>query len=161
MGKIMRNGKKYSGASSSMAENIIYDNTESGLEANDVQGAIDELSSNVDEQNKKFDDNYKLLWTNPKPSNDFNPSTIPLDLSTFKGVIVEYAYESGQSSYLTSFVLKGKRVTTLGVLPTVKIVTYRTCEANDTGVSFENCYALSDASVINGRIIPISIYGIK
>ena len=54
MGKIMRNGKKYSGASSSMAENIIYDNTESGLEANDVQGAIDELSSNVDEQNKKL-----------------------------------------------------------------------------------------------------------
>ena len=57
MGKIMRKGKKYSGASSSMAENIIYDNTESGLEANDVQGAIDELSSNVDEQNKNLSKN--------------------------------------------------------------------------------------------------------
>ena len=62
MGKIMRNGKKYSGASSSMAENIIYDNTESGLEANDVQGAVDELNtsinelnSNIDEQNDKFE----------------------------------------------------------------------------------------------------------
>lgn len=45
---IIKNGKYYASAGSNVAENIIYDNTESGLEANDVQGAINELNSNLD-----------------------------------------------------------------------------------------------------------------
>lgn len=76
MGIIMRNGKKYSGASSSMAENIVYDNTESGLEANDVQGAIDELSSNVDEQNKNLNNGIRFVdYANPFKTFNTNGET--------------------------------------------------------------------------------------
>lgn len=43
MAKIMYKGKEYSGVPSS-AENIAYDNTESGLSATNVQSAIDEAN---------------------------------------------------------------------------------------------------------------------
>ena len=55
MSKIMRNGKKYGGTASSMAKDIIYDGTESGLESTDAQGAIDELQEQVSELNSKLD----------------------------------------------------------------------------------------------------------
>lgn len=45
MGKIVRNGVTYGGSSTS-AENVAYDNTDSGLEAVVVQDAIDELKAN-------------------------------------------------------------------------------------------------------------------
>lgn len=44
MGRIIRNGINYSSAGSNYAENIKYNNTTSGLEASDVQSALDELA---------------------------------------------------------------------------------------------------------------------
>lgn len=46
MGKIIRNGIEYCGTSDT-ADNIIYDNKDSGLESTTTQGAIDELSEKV------------------------------------------------------------------------------------------------------------------
>lgn len=46
MGKIIRNGIEYCGTSDT-ADNIIYDNTDSGLAATNTQTAIDELSEKV------------------------------------------------------------------------------------------------------------------
>ena len=43
MGKIIRNGIEFCGTSDT-ADNIIYDNKDSGLKATTVQGAIDELN---------------------------------------------------------------------------------------------------------------------
>ena len=54
MGKIMRNGNKYSCASPNNAQSVVYDNTTSGLEAENTKEAIDELSSKIDEQNENF-----------------------------------------------------------------------------------------------------------
>ena len=59
MGKIMRNGKKYSCASPNNAQSVVYDNTTSGLEAKNTKEAIDELSSKIDEQNEKLPVVYK------------------------------------------------------------------------------------------------------
>ena len=46
MGKIIRNGIEYCGTSDT-EDNIIYDNTDSGLAATNTQTAIDELTSKV------------------------------------------------------------------------------------------------------------------
>ena len=46
MGKIIRNGIEYCGTSDT-ADNIIYDNTDSGLAATNTQTAIDELTNKV------------------------------------------------------------------------------------------------------------------
>lgn len=54
MGKIMRNGNKYSCASPNNAQSVVYDNTTSGLEAENTKEAIDELSSKIDEQNENL-----------------------------------------------------------------------------------------------------------
>lgn len=48
MTMIIKGGKRYC-SSSNLAEDIIYDNENSGLEATDIQGAIDELNSKLGE----------------------------------------------------------------------------------------------------------------
>ena len=50
MGKIMYKGKSYSGSgtsSSNKSEDIVYNNTNSGLDSTNVQSAIDELNTKL------------------------------------------------------------------------------------------------------------------
>ena len=47
MGKIMKDGIQYGVGGIQKAEGITYDNTDSGMTATNVQGAIDELNSNL------------------------------------------------------------------------------------------------------------------
>ena len=53
MGKIIRNGIEFCGTSDT-ADNIIYDNTSSGLEATTVQEAVDEIHSQVNDSLSGF-----------------------------------------------------------------------------------------------------------
>ena len=46
MPMIIKNGKRYC-STGGEAENVVYNNTESGLEATNMQDAIDELNSNL------------------------------------------------------------------------------------------------------------------
>lgn len=48
MGMIIRNGIVYAGGENASAETTSYDNTESGLSADNVQGAIDELLRRIE-----------------------------------------------------------------------------------------------------------------
>lgn len=47
MGKIMKNGIQYGVGGIQKAEGITYDNTDSGMTATEVQGAIDELNTGL------------------------------------------------------------------------------------------------------------------
>lgn len=47
MGKIMLNGKQYGVGGIERAEDISYDNTQSGMSATNVQGALDEIKSGL------------------------------------------------------------------------------------------------------------------
>jgi len=47
MGKIMKDGIQYGVGGIQKAEGITYDNTDSGMVATDVQGAIDELNNGL------------------------------------------------------------------------------------------------------------------
>ena len=48
MGKIIKNGIEYAGATASDASKIAYDNTSSKLNATTTQGAIDEIDAKID-----------------------------------------------------------------------------------------------------------------
>lgn len=47
MGIIMKDGRQYGVGGITPAENVTYDNTESGMTATDVQGALDELKNGL------------------------------------------------------------------------------------------------------------------
>ena len=60
MGKIIRNGIPYSGSSNS-ARSINYDNTNSGLEAQTAQAAVDELNKKIQDIDVSGASNIKYL----------------------------------------------------------------------------------------------------
>lgn len=47
MGIIMKDGRQYGVGGITPAENVTYDNTQSGMSATDVQGAVDELKNGL------------------------------------------------------------------------------------------------------------------
>jgi hypothetical protein len=69
MGKIMRNGNKYSSASPNNAQSVVYDNTDSGLEAENTKEAIDELNKNLIYTSSK---EYSITITNTNTSNELS-----------------------------------------------------------------------------------------
>lgn len=52
MGAIAYRGKIYGGGGASSADKVSYDNSRSGLEATDSQGAIDEVNAKADSLKK-------------------------------------------------------------------------------------------------------------
>ena len=82
MGKIIRNGIEFCGTSDT-ADNIIYDNSESGLEATTTQAAIDKLNDSLtNEDNETFNfgvkDGVRGFYTDPSRADD---SFIPFSSS--------------------------------------------------------------------------------
>ena len=69
MGKIMRNGNKYSCASPNNAQSVVYDNTDSGLEAENTKEAIDELNKNLIYTSSK---EYSITITNTNTANELS-----------------------------------------------------------------------------------------
>ena len=59
MGRIIKNGVPY-GGSGNKAQNISYDNSGSGLNAGNVQAAVDELTNVVDESIQEALGGYKI-----------------------------------------------------------------------------------------------------
>lgn len=97
MSKIMRNGKKYGGTASSMAKDIIYDGTESGINAINVQGAIDEVNTKVDEQSKKIEScNFDILLSH-KSAGTYTIS----DITKYRYLLLCGAY-SNQKEFINS-----------------------------------------------------------
>jgi len=65
MGKIMKDGIQYGVGGIQKAEGITYDNTDSGMTATNVQGALDELNTGV----TNLEDNPVILWKSSTRSN--------------------------------------------------------------------------------------------
>ena len=65
MGKIMKDGIQYGVGGIQKAEGITYDNTDSGMTATNVQGALDELNTGV----ANLEDNPVILWKSSTRSN--------------------------------------------------------------------------------------------
>ena len=76
------------------AENLFYDGSQTGL-GNNVQDAIDELNSNIDEQNKKLRDiiiiknrNYNITPTTEKSVIEFEYDLTDLIPSGYKSIFL-------------------------------------------------------------------------
>ena len=69
------------------ADLISYDNTNSGLGSTNVQGAIDELNSNLETLIKGDDEYVELAFTNSTNTSN----QVEADLTKYKGVIIAVA----------------------------------------------------------------------
>lgn len=137
--------------------NKIIDNLET-IKANTQSGyiagalAVKELSSNL---------GAKLLWTNPNPGSKFSGQTIPLDLTNYDGVIIEFNVANSVNSLLTRAYIKksdGSQYLSVGGLYNQSNAKSRgrTVSVSNTGIVLGNGY--TDATD-NGACIPIKIYG--
>lgn len=95
MGKIIRNGIKYSGTTDS-ANKINYDNSLSGLEAKTAQEAIDELSDSLNTLLLIKNVNSNSISLSSNTSNSF---TFQIEkIEGYKPIIAFYASNSGGGS---------------------------------------------------------------
>lgn len=119
------------------AETTTYDNTTSGLDAENVQDAIDELSEDLTHKtmsgtSAEFDaikddssipngssfditDDYeenkcKLLWENPNPSATFAPQNINLNSDKYDLLLFIYKYDNNSSECYSTTIPKGNNV---------------------------------------------------
>lgn len=125
-------------------------NTKAGYIAGAL--AVKALSSNL---------GAKLLWTNPNPGSKFSGQTIPLDLTNYDGVIIEFNVANSVNSLLTRAYIKksdGSQYLSVGGLynPSNAKSRGRTVSVCNTGIVLGNGY--TDATD-NGACIPIKIYG--
>lgn len=86
MPMIIKNNVRYCSTGGD-AESIVYNNTESGMEATNMQDAIDELNSNIDNQNKKFTD-YDVILNQESVVNN-KTYTLPKDIKTYKRIAIK------------------------------------------------------------------------
>lgn len=79
------------------AKNMAYDGAVSGIEANNVQDAIDAVSSGLG----------RILWQNPNPNVEFAPQTINLTDDDYDYLIFIYRYSTAYNRSISDTVLKG------------------------------------------------------
>lgn len=109
-----------------------------------------------------------MIWTNPNPGQAFAQQTISIDISDYDYIEIDWAYgeASGTSKGRVGEYLGIRypnRITSSGVLQ------YLSRDVNmanpSTGISIGDCTAYTQGtaagSVVNTRLIPWRIYGIK
>lgn len=148
-----------------LASNVVYDNATSGVEATEVQGAIDEV-------NKKTQNLIAVsLWNTQDSSAQFSAQTISLsdDISNYSYYEITYARGNSSSTnrnikYSTGKITSSSR-TRLQIserynyFRQISIPSGTSLEISDCSY-FEN-YGTETTVVNNDWIIPISVLGYK
>lgn len=116
--------------------------------------------------------NRTLLWTNSSPSNAFNPQTVPLDLSNYSEVEIQFLGSTNSSDSATVLCPVGKNAMARfigggnGYGSGTPFLAERGFNTTTSGVEFlkglgtfitDNTWAYNN----NTRVIPWRIYGIK
>lgn len=107
-------------------------------------------------------DRRTLVWTNSSPGNNFGPQTVPLDLSGYDYVDVEFISSGdGPGTGHATPVRCGVGDTALSIqnsmIPTN--MRWRWLKTLNTGVQFSDGYL--NQTINNGYCKPYRIYGIK
>ena len=180
MGKIIRNGVEYSGATED-ATAVNYNNSLSGLNAQTVQEAIDEMKEDfgglrfgTDGEGNygyfKGDDTFvpfknsgvDLLWENPTPVDAFEAQTISLDLTKYDGIIITFIGQPNWTAETGFYISKNiTQLCSVSVEQDSQSATgawYRMVSVSDTEVIIG--LPLDSASVTKAAVIPIKIYGV-
>lgn len=102
----------------------------------------------------------ELLWTNPNPTNAFNPQTIELDLSNYKGILVESIISPNTNIKLTGYrEFNYAHDGYIGGSNGSDTSYGRAFTISETSITFRN--AVIKSSIDNSTIIPQKIYGTK
>lgn len=167
MPMIIKNGRKYC-TSSTLADDVIYDNRNSGLKAGTVGAAIDELAINGVGSGSgggitvEAGTSHTLLWENTDLTVDFAPQTIALDLSEYDAVDIAYAWARTDVDLIYySRALIGTR-SMLSKIHNHRVV--RPFTVSTTGIEFgegSSAAVGAQCSTNNGTAIPWKIYGVK
>lgn len=147
-------------AGSGNASSISYDNTESELDATEVQSAIDELTNSLNGIKAT------TLWTNPNPTSPFLAQAIPLSdtINNYKYYEIIYIGISGQANAYSTGKLPISNITRLNVVSAQFI--YREVTAV-SGTSITFALAKAYASYSGGEstnattAVPLEIIGYK
>lgn len=111
----------------------------------------------------------ELLWSNSAPASEFAPTTVSLDLSSYKSVKIVYkTYAGATDSYEVTIpkevsnVIIGSQV----VLGGANRQYCRNISSNNTGITFQGGYfhTISGTTSVNANntsTIPLEIYGIN
>lgn len=145
--------------SSLPASNIIYDNSDSGINATNVKDAIDELAG------KSTELSVDLLWENETPVAPFAPISVDVgDLTDYKLVIImfkAYYSQAAISSMVCPIDIDNFVYRTNG-----SVNSFRTFSITDTAVSFDaaqyhGSYNNDTKTTDNAYCVPVKIYGVK
>ena len=115
---------------------------------------------------------FVLLWTNSDPTSAFSAQSVPVDLSSYDAVYIQFKYGTSATSWRTGmFALvdgNNYQAICMGDLTasSASIITARYFDVLTTGINFEGgltkkTTSTSAASSSNGSCIPYQIYGIK
>lgn len=141
------------------ASDVAYDNTDSGLTATDVQGAVDEVVEKIGNMR------MTKLWENPSPSASFDGQNVQIDDLTNYDIYMIFLSEGCIT------MLKGGsgRYTFPGTSGGIAYIWYR--YASDYSSTQANTLHFSDSvktkmsdgtdSTDNSSAIPLTVYGIK
>ena len=151
------------------ADDIAYDNTDSGLTATNVQDAIDEIAQGGGGGSASYD----LIWTNPDISVGID-STTPIsitDADKYSTFIFEIIANSNYAnkSIMTIAGNLGSTPNQVGVYGNsnnLPAYFYRTFTTTSTSLIMSAPYkkelgGWSDTSDVNTNYIPVKIYGLK
>lgn len=142
------------------ASMIDYDNTVSGLNSTDVQGAIDELSGNI----------YSI-WTNTDSTQAFPAQNVNFSDGDFRFYIMDFKYNKNGNNHICSVFRKGNDTivnTFVQASASVAAVPQRIISyINDTTINIGDCSLMAitsgnvSSSINNDIIIPVEIFGVK
>ncbi len=119
----------------------------------------DLLLKNVYTKIEKLNPNFKKLWTNSKPTEDFEAQTIKLSSSGYDMLIFIYNlnWNSSNQTVCSSLGLKGYNTELAGVAPDGS-TTYRNCTyVSDTEYSIGEGHIGS--TIQNRRCVPLMVIG--
>ena len=170
------------------ANRVSYDNTESGLDADDVQEAIDEIAAGGVSTVISWDDWNQLtpqqqetgsytitdcpwadgnvsvdlmtkLWENPSPTSNFSAQDVMLSSSDYDMLLIVTKYNASGNRYISSYIGNSGFVEFTDYNGNAAVMTYREIAVNGVNVTISECKINSNTD--NSRLIPITIYGIK
>lgn len=134
------------------AEYVTYDNSTSGLEAVNVQEAIDELTKAL---------SLNLLWQDTNPPASLSTKTVSVDCSKYSlFMLVSHNYEKAGTS--TFFIFKGNTFNTYYVTSSGTSnynTKSRTVQITDTSLIISAGYQGNNTSD-NKVLVPYELYGV-
>lgn len=102
------------------------------------------------------------LWTNSDPSQSFSSQTIPLDLTDYEFVIIEFKALNTSGSLTVTVGIIGDEIVLNSAMGRCR---YRIAEISTSGILFNSGYQYSTyggtATVNDNACIPVYVFGVK